>query len=464
MLKLWNRLSTLGLSKKSESLEYRTYILSNQINLVMLLLLSLLYLVASVDRWLEQGNPTIGTTRILILIGFNILNIALAFKKHHQLQKIILIFIPTFVTIIFPSLIGFIEQESFFYYPYVIVAFSIVPQLVLIARKNRILFGISEAYFLILILFCDNIILLNTDKYFEVNDIINSFYIIYKTIPVAIYFFFNFSIYYLRNLNQKFENEILTYNQELNSTLKKLKITQQHLVQSEKMASLGILTTGIAHEINNPLNFIRGGIEIINNLKKNLIKDDEELNKQCNTAIKIINEGVDRASKIISSLMTFSYRGKPELIKSDLAEISERTLLFLKAKITNKIQINKEYKIDEEIPVYQDKMHQILLNIIDNAIYAVNLNITHKVINISIQEEITKIKKYAVISISNNGPKIPDKDIKHIFDPFYTTKDPGKGTGLGLSICYTLVKEHNGIIYAENKDDKVIFTIKIPSK
>ncbi len=460
MNKTWNYISYLGLTIKFNSLDDRSKVISNQINFAMLLFMFILFIFNTIERELENGVMTIGSIRVIIVLFFNALNIFLASKKLHEIQKIILIFIPTFVILIFPTLIGFVEEESFFYYPYIIIAFSIVPQLILPIGKKRLLFSISMAYFLILILFCDNFLVFKASSQPEVVKLIKTFYVNYKVIPILLYLFFNFSIYYLRRLNTRFENEIMESNQELNSAIEELRVTQQHLVQSEKMASLGTLTAGIAHEINNPLNFINGGIEIINNIKSKL--KDKEFVEQCNVAIDIIREGVERASTIISSLMTFSYRGKPKLMKTDLAEIVERTLLFLKTKTTEDIQIIKRYDLDKEIAVYQDKIHQVLLNVVDNAIYAVNLNKGEKIINIVISEENEKNKKYAVIAISNNGPRIHEEELKQLFDPFFTTKDPGKGTGLGLSICYSLIKEHNGTIEAKNIDDKVVFTLKLP--
>ena len=130
----------------------------------------------------------------------------------------------------------------------------------------------------------------------------------------------------------------------------------------------------------------------------------------------------------------------------------------------NNIVVEKEYSLREEIPVYRDQMQQVFLNIIDNAICALNEDSEnqHKILKIKTKIELSTDVKYAVIAISNTGPKIPAENLKQIFDPFFTTKSPGEGTGLGLSIAYTLIKNHRGTIAAENLENGAVFLIKLP--
>jgi len=250
-------------------------------------------------------------------------------------------------------------------------------------------------------------------------------------------------------------------NAELENLIEELKATQQHLVHSEKMASLGTLTSGVAHEINNPLNFISGGIELIReslDVPGSLPRDKAVLEKR-SRALDMITEGVERASGIVSALMTFSFKGSPRLIKSDLHEIIDNTLLFLTSKITGDIRIVKEYGLKSDVAVYPDRMHQVIMNIIDNALYELNAAGTpDPVIRISTGET----KEKAILRISNNGPLINQEHLHRLFDPFFTTKDPGKGTGLGLSISYNLIREHNGTLRVENLPEEVVFVIEIP--
>jgi len=254
--------------------------------------------------------------------------------------------------------------------------------------------------------------------------------------------------------------------QEKNTLLEKqkedLKAAQQRLVQSEKMASIGTLTAGIAHEINNPLNFISGGLNILQELQDGTDwKGREKDQKRCLQATKMAFDGLERSIGIVNALMTFSHRGGSKKVETDLNETIDNTLMFLRSKISDEIQIIKNYKLEQQVPVFPEKMHQVIMNILDNAIFAVNMEPSRpRTISIS-----TGIKGGNVIlSISNTGPSIAEEHLDQLFDPFFTTKDPGQGTGLGLSICYTLVAEHDGEIRAKNTRDGVNFTIEIPAK
>ena len=228
------------------------------------------------------------------------------------------------------------------------------------------------------------------------------------------------------------------------------------------MASIGTLTAGIAHEINNPLNFISGGLNILQELQEGTNwKGREEEQKRCLQATKIAFDGLDRSIGIVNALMTFSHRGGSKKVEADLNDTIDNTLMFLRSKISDEIQVIKKYKLEQQVPVFPEKMHQVIMNILDNAIFAVNMEPSRpKTISIS-----TGIKgKDIILSFSNTGPSIAEEHLDQLFDPFFTTKDPGQGTGLGLSICYTLVAEHDGEIRAKNTRDGVNFAIVIPAK
>lgn len=241
-----------------------------------------------------------------------------------------------------------------------------------------------------------------------------------------------------------------------------LEATQQHLVQSEKMASIGTLTAGIAHEINNPLNFISGGFNIVKELGEKLDwtgRDAEK--KRYDIAAKMAKDGLDRSVDIVKALMTFSHRGGSKKVLTDLHEIIDNTLMFLNSKINDNIEIIKHYNLDSRVPVFPEKMHQVLMNILDNALYAVNSSSAGpKRITITTRKRKGKV----ILTFTNTGPAIEEKHMAQLFDPFFTTKDPGKGTGLGLSICYTLVSEHGGDIQAENTSNGTLFRIILPLK
>ena len=241
-----------------------------------------------------------------------------------------------------------------------------------------------------------------------------------------------------------------------------LKTTQQQLVQSEKMASIGTLTAGIAHEINNPLNFISGGLNIVLSLQKKVdwtgLEDDK---KRFDMATKMAKDGLDRSVDIVKALMTFSHRGGSKKVETDLHEIIDNTLMFLSSKISEDVRIIKHYNLDRRVPVFPEKMHQIVMNILDNAIFAVSsVSSRPKSITITTRQRKDKL----ILTFTNTGPHIKEEHLAQLFDPFFTTKDPGQGTGLGLSICYTLVSEHGGEIQAENTQDGSLFRVSLPLK
>lgn len=291
--------------------------------------------------------------------------------------------------------------------------------------------------------------------YSAVQIFVNYDQFIKTNIPIYLLVLVGFCIasYFLVDSNQKFINE-------LQAADKKLKEAQQQLFQSEKMASLGTLTAGVAHEINNPLNFINGGIFLISNIEKE-IKHllPTELQDRFKLAKRMILDGFDRINNIVQSLMSFSRRGSSFMTTAQINEIIDKTLFFMNIEINQKIEIRKKYELSAGLHVDPSKMHLVLYNILDNAIYAVNHGTQKgKWIEISTKEE----NNSALIIIKNNGPKIPEDSINQIFDPFYTTKDPGQGTGLGLSISYAIVSEHHGKIYARNTKEGVSFIIEMP--
>ncbi len=281
-----------------------------------------------------------------------------------------------------------------------------------------------------------------------------------------------------KSLNEK--------NLILSDTLKKLQEAQIQIIQSEKMASLGVLTAGIAHEINNPVNFISAGVNSIQKDIKDIdivMKEYNKLKPDTENYIEVITQieklkkeysfddayegltqtlldikiGADRTIDIVKGLRNFSRSDKGEWILSDIHKVIDATLLLLRNKSKDNIEFIKNY--DEKlikIECLSGKLNQAILNIINNAIDAIKDSG-----KIFISTEM--INNFLVLKIKDTGEGIPDKVKEHIFEPFFTTKDVGKGIGIGLSITYGIIKEHNGEI--EFKSEIGIgteFIIKLP--
>jgi ligand-binding sensor domain-containing protein/signal transduction histidine kinase len=249
-------------------------------------------------------------------------------------------------------------------------------------------------------------------------------------------------------------NEINAQKVELEKTLNILQNTQAQLIQSEKMASVGILTAGIAHEINNPLNYIQGGVTALENyFKENRLEQNEEVSQ----LMEIIGEGVNRTSKIVQSLNRFGRSEDSSSENCDIHAIIDNCLQVLYNQLINKIDVQKRYC--QELPKLagnEGKLHQVFLSILVNAEQAIE-----KEGKIEISSKIEN--KFIVIAITDNGCGISKENLTRISDPFFTTKDPGKGTGLGLSIVYSIVKEHKGSIEFESEEGKgTTVKVKLP--
>ncbi len=250
-------------------------------------------------------------------------------------------------------------------------------------------------------------------------------------------------IEYQLQQNLVLEEKVASRTAELENTLNSLQKTQTQLVESEKMASLGILSAGVGHEINNPLNFIKGGIEgLAKHLKKNLGTNDGDTDRY----IEIVNEGVSRASSIVNSLAHFSREGTDMEEECDIHKILENCLLILQNRLKHKVEIVKEFSPKSlKKTGNAGRLHQAFLNILSNAEQAIAEKGTITITTDLKEDEI-------IVLISDDGMGIEEKYMKQIMDPFFTTKDPGVGTGLGLSITYKIIEEHRGKIDVRSKE------------
>jgi PAS domain S-box-containing protein len=255
----------------------------------------------------------------------------------------------------------------------------------------------------------------------------------------------------LANEELQVTNESLSQQkEELISTLNILHSAQQQLVESEKMSSLGVLTAGVAHEINNPLNFIAGGILGLETYFRDNINEHTE---KVSPLINAVQVGVKRVTDIVLSLSHYNRRDDLPFDDCNINSIIDNCLVMLNTQFKDRIEVKKDYT---DIPVTisgnEGKLHQAFLNIILNAGQSIN-NTGSITINTRIEDD------YILISVSDTGCGISRENLGKIFDPFFTTKDPGKGTGLGLSITYNIIKEHQGFIEVESELGKGTKTV-----
>ncbi|MFP4557502.1 MAG: PAS domain S-box protein [Bacteroidales bacterium] len=248
--------------------------------------------------------------------------------------------------------------------------------------------------------------------------------------------------------------ELMNHRQKLEDALEKLQSAQKQLVQSEKMASLGVLAAGVAHEINNPLNFIQGGTLAI---EKFIARNSSEHLPLLEKYLNAIKEGVNRSAKIVSSLGHFSRNNEHDLAECDIHKVLDNCLVMLNSQIIHRVNIVKKYSESSIIVrVNEGKIHQVMINILQNALHAINDEGTVTI-------ETSPDEKKCNVWISDTGCGIAKKHMTKVTDPFFTTKDAGQGTGLGLYIANNIVEEHFGSLEIDSElNQGTIVKISLP--
>jgi hypothetical protein len=257
MQKIWTYISNLGTEGDARQLSQRTIVLSNQLNFVMFISMFLLLITTIVTLLVTNDTLYYGTLRVVILLILNFINLVLARYGKTRISKLSLIYLPPIVFLLGPTLIGYVEEESYTYYPYVLICVSIIPHLLLHPKKEKFLFWLSLSYYFVLAVFIDRIMVSFSSQNFPIVDRINTFYPFYKIAQIGLFLFINASIYYLRMLNINFEEQLNRKNIELdlqNIELKdqKNRIERQkdELVKKE-ISTWQKLVNIISHEIVN---------------------------------------------------------------------------------------------------------------------------------------------------------------------------------------------------------------------
>jgi signal transduction histidine kinase len=280
--------------------------------------------------------------------------------------------------------------------------------------------------------------------------------------------------------------EIEEKNNQLEDALEQLKAAQAQLVQAEKMSSIGVLTAGIAHEINNPVSFMQVSASALEKSLKKLAKiikeystiDSQNVEAKLKTIekqkqkinfdslvegiqemVSNISCGSERTAEIVKSLRTFSRLDQADRKLADINENIESTLTILKSKFRYSIDVKKDFGEIQKTVCFPGKLNQVFMNLLVNAMDAIEVvdgnNEKYKGV-IDIKTSMTKRnkEKYIVIMISDNGCGMTKEVQDKMFDPFYTTKDVGKGTGLGLAISHGIIKEHDGEVEVDSSPEK----------
>ncbi len=301
----------------------------------------------------------------------------------------------------------------------------------------------------------------------------------------------------INQLNQKLtkvSQEILKKNQSLETALQRLEHTQAQMLQSEKMASIGQLAAGVAHEINNPTGFVSSNLKTLEDYQNDMSRligdyqklkatlkalpegqliepivelisqadateeevDIEYIQADVGELIGDCREGMDRIKKIVDDLKHFAHPGEDKMKETDINNGIESTLNVVYNELKYKATIVKELGDVPIIHAYPQQLNQVFMNILVNAAQAIEKSGEIKIVTATVDGK-------AEIRISDTGCGISEENINKIFDPFFTTKDVGKGTGLGMNIAYNIINKHHGDIRVESKvGEGTTFIIQLP--
>jgi two-component system sensor histidine kinase PhcS len=248
----------------------------------------------------------------------------------------------------------------------------------------------------------------------------------------------------------------------LEASLQQLKENEMQLVQSEKLASLGRMSAGIIHEINNPLNFATTGLFTLRKKGKHLAPEQQQ---EYGAILTDVEEGLKRVQTIVSDLRMFTHPNTEQLDPVPVAEIVTPALRFLSNEWKDTVQIEQQFAEQQTIWANKNRLIQVMVNILQNSLDAVKTKSFAQGEKPAIRIEGRVENGQSILSVRDNGGGIDARHLDKIFDPFYTTKDVGKGMGLGLSICYSIVQEYGGKISAKTEPGKFCeITLEFPVK
>jgi len=267
----------------------------------------------------------------------------------------------------------------------------------------------------------------------------------------------------IKNLveSHQYQRKLSKQNLALESTIEQLKETEMQLVQTEKLASLGRMSAGIIHEINNPLNFATTSLYSLRNKGKSLAPEQQE---EYAEILQDVEEGIKRVKTIVSDLRMFSHPDTEHCDQVKVAEVVASALRFLSNEWKQNVSVETVLAEQQLIWANKNKLIHVVTNLLQNALDAMkkkSFGNEKPTIRISGRVE----NGSSILSFRDNGPGIDPEHLDKIFDPFYTTKDVGEGMGLGLSICYRIVQQYDGRISVKTEPGKFCeFTLEFPVK
>jgi len=256
-----------------------------------------------------------------------------------------------------------------------------------------------------------------------------------------------------------YQQKLAKQNTVLEGTIEQLKETETQLVQTEKLASLGRMSAGIIHEINNPLNFATTGLYTLRSKAQYLVAEEQA---EYSEILKDIEEGIHRVKTIVSDLRSFSHHENEQVDQVDLADVVTASLRFLSHEWKDKVKLHQQLVEHQVVSANKNKLIQVVVNLLQNSLDALKTKqFTSEEASIWIEGKVANGR--SLLTIRDNGEGIDEQHMDKIFDPFFTTKDVGQGMGLGLSICYRIVEQSHGKISVRSEPGKFCeFTLDFP--
>lgn len=427
MRNLWRKYSFLGAETQLNHSHKIQVVISNQLSINIVLTIAFLF-----PLFVLYDYPIITTTSLLLPLVMSIAVPILNFKNKKRVSEVIICLIIPVSAIVSNTCMKVIApldniSEGDYFRSHLWFIISLIIPFLVIDSSRKFLFLTMLILPFMAIFFTDHIYKIwgvsYQDAGFDPKNLV-----LYNIISTLIGLFVVIGLSFMNNLNKYYRG--------------KVQAMQEKLYESEKMASLGVLTTGISHEINNPLNFIRGGLEII---RKEMSGNKALQSNELSHSLGLIDEGTTRVSKIVKSLQYFGepLTGNFELL--NLLEIVNGSVKQIAENSDDRINIELRVSNDEMlISGNRGQLHHAFFNVLKNATQAIEGEGA-----IVITSEVSP--QAYTIQIADNGVGISEKDLPRVMEPLFTTRNPGEGFGMGLSIAYNIVKWHYGTMTLESE-------------
>ena len=459
MHNIWDYISHLGITEKENPQERRTIILSNKLNFALAGTMFVLIFIILIIQLIYYSELRfgMGVIRVIVLFFVSSMNLILARNRFIKASKFSLIFLTPLIFIILPVLNGFVEEESYIYYPYILITASIIPQLLLNSEKEKIVYWLSIIYYFILVISIDILMGYFQREDFPIIERIRNFYPFYKLAPAAIFIFIFISIRHLRKLNFRFEEELYKKNLALDMQNQQLKFQKDEIEKhndeliNKEIQTWQKMVNIISHEVVNsaiPItNLASMTRQMLEDETGNIIRPEsigEEVMVDIHHSLRIIESRTLAVINFVKATKSLTQIPKPNIRKIPVAEIFDRITILYQARFKDG-GIHFEKEIDPPDLSFNadlELIEQVIINLVQNALEALN-TVNNPIVLLKASKNESG---HVQIAISDNGPGISPEVMEKIFLPFYSTK--ANSLGIGLSLGQQIMMLHHARLSA----------------